>query len=148
MSRPRPLRSRPLLLTAFLVIGCSNADNQDHTEHTPAVQASATQSTPSTQAPTDAAKVNKVLDPAGFTDPQVRAAYEAAKQYAHVLEEIYCYCRCKENIGHRALVECFETGHATDCNVCLNSAIVAARMTKDGRTPKEINTALDALYAG
>ena len=138
----------PLLLAAFLTIGCTTADTSDHAQHTPAVQAPVAQSTPSTQAPTDAAKVNKVLDPAGFADPKVRAAYEAAKQYAHVLEEIYCYCRCKENIGHRALVECFETGHATNCDVCMNSAIIAARMTKDGRTPKEINKALDALYAG
>jgi hypothetical protein len=143
MSRPRPL-----LVAALLMIGCTSADTPDHAQNTPAVQAPAVQSTPSTQAPSDAAKVNKVLNPAGFTDPQVRAAYEAAKQYAHVLEEIYCYCRCKENIGHRALIECFETDHATNCNVCMNSAIIAARMTKDGKTPKEINTAIDALYAG
>jgi hypothetical protein len=45
-------------------------------------------------------------------------------------------------------VECFETGHATNCSVCMNSAIVAARMTRDGKTPKEINKALDAVYAG
>ena len=132
------------LFAALLLIACSSPDTEDHAEHTPA----ATQSTPSTQASTDAAKVNKVLDPAGFSDPQVRAAYEAAKQFAHVLEEIYCYCRCKENIGHRALVECFETGHATNCSVCLNSAIVAAKMTKDGKTPKEINKAIDAIYGG
>ena len=143
MSHPRPL-----LLAAFLVIGCTTADTSDHAQHTPDPQATAAQSTPTTQAPADVAKVNKVLDPAGFSDPRVRAAYDAAKQYAHVLEEIYCYCRCKENIGHRALVECFETDHATNCDVCMNSAIIAARMTKDGRTPKEINKALDALYAG
>lgn len=140
------LSNRPLLVAAFLLIGCSSTDTPGHTEHAAADQAPAAQ--PTTQAPTDAAKVNRVLDPAGFSDPRVRASYEAAKQYAHVLEEIYCHCRCKENIGHRALVECFETGHATDCTVCMNSAIIAARMTKDGKTPKEINKALDALYAG
>ena len=138
---------RGSLFAGVLLIACSSNDTPEHTEHAPAAQAPATQA-PSAQAQSDAAKVNKVLDPAGFSDPQVRAAYEAAKQFAHVLEEIYCYCRCKENIGHRALVECFETGHATDCSVCLNSAIIAARMTKDGKTSKEINTALDALYAG
>ena len=145
MSRPLHRRS---LFAALLLVACSTNDTPAHTDHSAAAQQPAVQSTPSTQAPTDAAKVNKVLDPAGFSDPQTRAAYEAAKQYAHVLEEIYCYCRCKENIGHRALVECFETGHATNCNVCMNSAIIAARMTRDGKTPKEINKALDALYAG
>lgn len=143
-----PLANRSLIVAAFLLIGCNSADTPGHADHAPAAQPAAVQSTPSTQAPTDAAKVNKVLDPAGFSDPRIRAAYEAAKQYAHVLEEIYCYCRCKENLGHRALVECFETGHATNCDVCMNSAIIAARMTKDGRTPREINKAIDALYAG
>ena len=146
MTRVSPNRS--LMVAAFLLIGCSSADTPGHTEHGPAGQLPAAQSAPSTQAPTDAAKVNKVLDPAGWADPRVRAAYEAAKQYAHVLEEIYCYCRCKENIGHRALIECFESDHASDCDVCMNSAMIAARMTRDGKTPKEINKAIDVLYAG
>ena len=146
MTRMSPNRS--LMVAAILLIGCNSADTPAHTEHGPADQAPAAQSTPSTQAATDAAKVNKVLDPAGWSDPRVRAAYEAAKQYAHVLEEIYCYCRCKENIGHRALIECFESDHASNCDVCMNSAMIAAKMTKEGRTPKEINKAIDVLYAG
>jgi len=145
MSRPR---RRWSLFAAVLLIACGSSDTQDHAEHSPAVLPTVAQSTPSTQAAGDAAKVNKVLDPAGFSDPRVRAAYEAAKQYAHVLEELYCYCRCKENIGHRALVECFETGHATNCSVCMNEAIIAAKMTRDGKAPKEIQKAIDALYAG
>jgi hypothetical protein len=89
-----------------------------------------------------------VLDAAGFKDARVHDAYTAAKKYAHVLESIYCYCRCKENIGHRALVECFETDHASHCDVCMNEAIIAARLTQEGRTPKEIQKAIDAYYAG
>lgn len=144
MSRPLPRRS--LMLAAFLLIGCSGADTP---ADTPAVtpQPPAAQA-PSTQAATDAAGVNKVLDAARFDDPRVQAAYTAAKQYAHVLEELYCYCRCKENLGHRALVECFESDHASQCDVCMNEAVIAAKMTKEGRTPKEIQKAIDALYAG
>ena len=89
-----------------------------------------------------------MLDAAGFQDKRVHDAYVAAKKYAHVLESIYCYCRCKENIGHRALVECFETDHASHCDVCMNEAIIAARMTEQGKTPKEIQKAIDAYYAG
>jgi hypothetical protein len=131
---------RSLVLAALLLMGCDAAQTSDQTQ-SPVVQ-----SAPSTQATPDA--VNKVLDPAGFADQRVRTAYEAAKKYAHVLEEIYCYCRCKENIGHRALVECFETDHASACDVCMNEAVIAARMTQEGRTPKEIQKAIDALYAG
>ena len=133
---------RSLLLIA-LVLGCSPAESPREPAQEPAVQAA-----PSTQVAADAAGTNKVLDPAGFTDDRVRKAYEAAKQYAHVLESIYCYCRCKENIGHRALVECFETDHASHCDVCMNEAIIAARMTQEGKTPKEIQKAIDAYYAG
>jgi hypothetical protein len=102
--------------------------------------------TPAARAPADASRPNKVLDPAGWTDPRVREAYAAAKQYAHVLESIYCYCKCKENIGHRALVECFESDHGAHCDVCMTEAIVAARMTEQGKTPQEIQKAIDAYY--
>lgn len=134
-------QNRSLVLAALLLIGCDAAQSSSETAQTPLIQ-----SAPSTQATPDA--VNKVLDPAGFADQRVRTAYEAAKKYAHVLEEIYCYCRCKENIGHRALVECFETDHGSNCDVCMNEAVIAARMTQEGRTPKEIQTAIDALYGG
>jgi hypothetical protein len=140
---PGLMTPRSLVFAALVMIGCDAGDSP----RTPA-QAPALQSAPSTQATADAAGINKVLDPAGFTDPRVREAYTAAKQYAHVLESIYCYCRCKENIGHRALVECFETDHAEHCDVCMNEAVIAARMTKDGRNPTEIQKAIDALYAG
>ena len=139
---PRSVLSRPLILSAILLIGCDAAESSREPAQSPTVQSAPAPVT------ADAAAVNKVLDPQQFTDQRVRTAYEAAQKYADVLEHIYCYCRCKENIGHRALVECFETGHATNCNVCMNSAIIAAKMTRDGKTPKEINTALDALYAG
>jgi hypothetical protein len=138
---PRP-QTRSFILAALLLIGCDAAQSSSEVAQTPAAQA------PSTQAGVDAAGVNKVLDPLQFTDSRVRAAYDAARRYAHVLEEIYCYCRCKENIGHRALVECFETDHASDCDVCMNEAMIAARMTQEGRTPKEIQKAIDAFYAG
>jgi hypothetical protein len=125
-----------------LLVGCSAP------ESTPDSQPPVAQSAPQAAVAPDASNVNKVLDPAGFSDQRVRKAYEAAKQYAHVLESIYCYCRCRENIGHRALVECFETDHASHCDVCMNEAMIAARLTAEGKTPKEIQKAIDAYYAG
>src|SRR5687767_7315414 len=135
-----PMKTRSLLLATVALIGCSAPDSTR--------EPASAQSAPASAVAADAAATNKVLDPAGFDDPRVREAYAAAKKYAHVLESIYCYCRCKENIGHRALVECFETDHASHCVVCMNEAIIAARMTKDGRNPKEIQKAIDVLYAG
>jgi hypothetical protein len=138
----RVVHPRSFLWAALVLIGCESAEPAREPAQSPTLQA------PSSQVAADAAGVNKVLDPAGFSDQRVRTAYEAAKKYAHVLEEIYCYCRCKENIGHRALVECFESDHGAHCDVCVNEAIIAARMTAVGRTPKEIQKAIDAYYAG
>lgn len=143
---PRPVPARTLFLAAALLLGCSAADTPR--DDAGAQAPSPAQAAPSSQAASDAAGVNKVLDPLQFADQRVRIAYDAAKKYAHVLEEIYCYCRCRENIGHRALVECFESDHGAHCDVCMNEAVIAARMTQDGKTPKEIQKAIDALYAG
>jgi uncharacterized protein with PCYCGC motif len=140
MSRLHTLK---FAMAAVLLIGCDGAQPPADSAQTSAIQAA-----PSTQASPDAAGVNKVLDPSQFADERVRLAYAAAKKYAHVLEQIYCYCHCKKNIGHRALVECYETDHASDCDVCMNEAMIAARMTQDGKTPQEIQKAIDAYYAG
>ena len=134
---------RSFVLASVVLIGCTAQDASPDPRPPQTLPAA-----PASPAPADAAGVNKVLDPAGFSDPKVRGAYEAAKKYAHVLENIYCYCRCKENIGHRALVECFETDHASHCDVCMNEAIIAAKMTAEGKTPGEIQKAIDAKYAG
>jgi hypothetical protein len=127
-------------LGALMLVGCSSPEPSPQVTQAPALQ--------SAPAAADAVRPNKVLDPTGFSDPQVRRAYEAAKKYAHVLESIYCYCRCKENIGHRALVECFESDHGAHCDVCMTEAITVARMTEQGRTPQEIQKAIDAFYGG
>jgi hypothetical protein len=95
-----------------------------------------------------AAVPNHVLDPARWADPRVRLAYAAAKRYAGVLEQLYCYCHCKENLGHRALVECFESDHASTCDICMAEAMTAARMTEQGRSAGDIQKAIDSNYKG
>ena len=101
---------------------------------------------PSVATPADATRPPAVMNAALYDDPKVHAAYVAAKKYAHVLEQLYCYCHCKENLGHRALVECFETDHGSMCDVCMTEAMTAARMTEEGKSPKEIQQAIDAYY--
>ena len=130
------------IIVAALLVGCSSGEPARE----PASQPPA-QSPPSIVATPDQGG-NKVLDAAQFADARVREAYVAAKKYAHVLESIYCYCHFKENLGHRALVECFESDHASQCDVCMNEAMIAAKMTEQGKTPKEIQKAIDAFYAG
>jgi hypothetical protein len=100
---------------------------------------------PSVQA--DALAPSRVVDPDHWADPRVRSAYAAARKYAAIMEHIYCHCHCKENLGHRGLVECFESDHAAMCDICMAEAMTVARMTEQGRTPAEIQKAIDAFYA-
>ena len=135
-----------LLLAAvagLAVAACApQADGGSATTPATAVQAPPAAASPE---PADGAP-SRVLDPASFDDADTRAAYAAARQYAHVLESVYCHCHCKENIGHRALIECFETDHATGCDICQRSALIAARMAADGKSTAEIKQAIDAYY--
>ena len=51
------------------------------------------------------------LDPANFSDPEVRAAYQAAKDVPEVLEHIACYCGCFGESGHRNNLDCYHDNH-------------------------------------
>jgi Protein of unknown function with PCYCGC motif len=101
---------------------------------------------PAALAVADASAPNRVLDASQFADPKTAAAYAAAKSHAAVLEQVYCYCHCHENIGHRALVECFESDHGAGCDICQTEATVAARMADEGHSAAEIQKAIDAYY--
>jgi hypothetical protein len=132
-----------LWIGLIVAAGCGGGGPAPAAERSPAAEA---QSAAPAASP-DATRPNRVMDPSQWTDPQQRAAYTAAKKYAHVLEKLYCHCRCKENIGHRALVECFESDHGSHCDVCMTEAMIAARMTEQGRNPAEIQKAIDDYYA-
>ena len=42
-----------------------------------------------------------------------RMAYEAARKIPEVLDRLYCYCRCQENLGHKNLLSCYVDTHAS-----------------------------------
>ncbi len=52
------------------------------------------------------------LSPHKFTG-KVRRAYEVARAIPQVLDRLYCYCRCRENSGHKNLLSCFTDTHAS-----------------------------------
>jgi uncharacterized protein with PCYCGC motif len=51
------------------------------------------------------------LDPASFTDPEVREAYQAAKETPEAIENMACYCGCFGSAGHRNNLDCFHDDH-------------------------------------
>jgi Protein of unknown function with PCYCGC motif len=52
------------------------------------------------------------LSPQMFTG-RVRSAYEIARAIPEVLDRLYCYCRCRENFGHKNLLTCYVDTHAS-----------------------------------
>ena len=52
------------------------------------------------------------LSPAMFSG-KVRKAYEIAREIPEVLDQLYCYCRCRENFGHKNLLTCYVDTHAS-----------------------------------
>lgn len=75
-----------------------------------------------------------VLPAEGFSDPQVRDTYAKAREVASRIDQMYCYCRCRENeqFRHKSLLTCFQSDHAAACGVCLDEAKQAWRDFKDG----------------
>jgi hypothetical protein len=52
------------------------------------------------------------LSPQMFTG-KVRKAYAIARTIPEVLDGLYCYCRCRENFGHKNLLSCYVDTHAS-----------------------------------
>ena len=79
-------------------------------------------------------------------NPNTLAAYEAARRVPQVLDGIYCYCNCSKSIGHRSLLTCFESNHASGCDICMGEAMMAAEMTSGGKSLAQIRKAIDEKF--
>ena len=47
-----------------------------------------------------------------FSGPAA-SAYRVAKKIPQVLDQLYCYCMCAENFGHKNLLTCYVDKHAS-----------------------------------
>ena len=93
-------------------------------------------------------ETNPVLPDSGFAGRAAKA-YRIAAEIPGVIDGLYCYCKCKENpmFRHKTLLTCFTNNHAADCDICMHEAEMAQDLTKQGKTPKEVRTAVDEWYA-
>lgn len=89
----------------------------------------------------DAMPFPTTLNPAIFKSPEVREAYEVAKEIPGTLAQQPCYCYCQRQ-GHRGLLDCFRTEHAATCNICIREALLAGRMHREGKSVEEIRAAI------
>lgn len=86
---------------------------------------------------------SQVVPAERFTGPRVRVAYSIARRIPVVLNHVYCWCGCMEQ-GMRSALECFESDHAAECEVCLRTAELAWQMVQQGESnPEAIHQAID-----
>ncbi len=74
------------------------------------------------------------------------SAYNVALKNRDVLDYMYCYCNCKQSIGHKSLLSCFTDDHAANCGICQDQAFYAADLTAKGYDLAQVRMAEDKKY--
>ena len=78
---------------------------------------------------------------------KAREAYRVAREIPQTLAQLPCYCHCDRSFGHKSLHTCFEDDHASQCAVCVDEALLAYKLQKEGKlTPEEIRTRIIQQY--
>ncbi len=71
-----------------------------------------------------------------------KKAYLIAAKIPGVLYQQPCFCHCDRHFGHDSLRGCFTDEHGAQCGTCMAEAFYAYKMTKLGKTPKEIRAGI------
>ena len=91
------------------------------------------------------AKLQPTLSPELFTGSQ-KLAYQAAKAIPQTLAQLPCYCHCDRSQNHKSLHSCFESEHGENCGICINEALMAYNLQKQGVAVNEIRRKIIAAY--
>ena len=93
----------------------------------------------------DAALLPATLSPELFTG-NTKLAYTAAKEIPQTLAQLPCYCHCDRGHNHKSLHSCFESEHGENCGICINEALMAYNLQKQGVAVSEIRRKIIAAY--
>jgi hypothetical protein len=87
-----------------------------------------------------------ILAPSQFAG-KTREAYEAVKQNPITIAQMPCYCHCDRGMGHKSLHSCFEDDHAAHCATCVDEALIAYRLQREGLSDAQIRERIIAQYS-
>jgi hypothetical protein len=87
----------------------------------------------------------------------VREAYQFNVANPDIMKDIPCYCGCGD-IGHTSNYDCYVSNvddkgaiafenHALGCSICVDITQDVMRMLRDGKSPQEARTYVDATYS-
>jgi len=82
------------------------------------------------------------LPPSQFPHPIIARAYQVAKEIPGTLAQQPCYCYCSRTAGHRGLLDCYADLHGSACSVCIQEALLADKLHKEGRSASQIREAI------
>ena len=114
----------------------------NQTAHTPQSRARV----PAFQDAKSARNLGPTLAPEQFHGP-TRDAYRVVKEIPETIAQLPCYCHCDMSIGHKSLYSCFEDNHASQCAVCVNEALIAYNLHKNGMAPAQIREYIIQQYS-
>ena len=95
--------------------------------------------------PPDVAVLPPTLSPELFTGNE-KLAYKAAREIPQTLAQLPCYCHCDRSANHKSLHSCFESEHGENCGICINEALMAYNLQKQGMAVSEIRKRIIAAY--
>ena len=150
------MKSRMILVAIIgaITVACGN-QTQPATTTRSSQSPSATQNFPAThsqarvpsyQEAKSASELPPTLPADQFSGP-TRDAYRAVKEIPETIAQLPCYCYCDASIGHKSLHSCFEDKHASQCTVCVNEALIAYNMQKNGMPPAKIREYIVKQYS-
>ena len=87
----------------------------------------------------------------------VQEAYQFNLANVDLMKNIPCYCGCG-NVGHTSNYDCYVSNvdnagkisfdnHALGCSICVDITQDVMRMTREGKSPQEARTYIDATYS-
>jgi len=87
----------------------------------------------------------------------VQEAYQFNTANPDTMQDIPCYCGCGD-IGHTSNYDCYVSevdasgkitfdNHALGCSICVDITQDVMRMLREGKSPQEARTYVDATYS-
>jgi uncharacterized protein with PCYCGC motif len=93
----------------------------------------------------DVAVLPPTLAPELFTGNE-KLAYRVAREIPQTLAQLPCYCHCDRSQNHKSLHSCFESEHGENCGICINEALMAYNLHKQGMAVSEIRKRIITAY--
>lgn len=84
------------------------------------------------------AELPTTMAPEKFKDLITQACYRKASSIRSALYQMPCYCHCDRHFGHKSLLDCFVSDHASICDTCQKELVYVDQQLKKGASISQI----------